>query len=248
MATEKMKRLNLNCETCQALLPDYVRLELANQAADATYPAVAFHLATCPACEVAYWREFDVQGMAKSLSELQQIGQRAAVAQTMEQILKPSLADVWSPVVENLRRLIVEIPILVKETTAGFGQLPALLLPQLTLVPVFRSMSTEADREQETVELLTIPNPEADLQIKVSTGTVTNHRSTLIVQLETMSQQPIAQVRTILRDRNGSLLEQRATDADGLVLFGELEPAKYTIQLKYARQTWEFSVVLAQTG
>ncbi|MFN8490886.1 MAG: hypothetical protein U0350_25055 [Caldilineaceae bacterium] len=230
-----------------------MRLELANQAADATYPAIAFHLRTCPACKAAYWREFDVQGMAKSLPELQQIGQRAAVAEVLDKIVNPP-SDIWSLVVEEpspvagkLWRLLVEIPLLVKERLLVFGQLPALLNPQLTLAPVLRSKNAPPEREQAAIELLTLPNPEADLLIKLSTGAVINHKSTLIVQLETMAHQPIAQVRTSLRNQHGSLLEQRATDADGLVLFGELEPAKYNIQIKHAGQTWEFSVVLAES-
>lgn len=80
---------NINCETCQAKLADFVRLELAGQAAEQTYPEVAFHVETCPKCEAIYYREFHTQGQRKSVPELQQIGQRSQVAQVMQQIVSP---------------------------------------------------------------------------------------------------------------------------------------------------------------
>jgi hypothetical protein len=81
---------HIDCETCQVHLADYIRLELAGQAAEQTYPEVALHVETCPKCEVAYYREFRAQGQRKSVPELQQIGQRSQVAQVMQQIVSPA--------------------------------------------------------------------------------------------------------------------------------------------------------------
>lgn len=80
---------HIDCETCQAKLADFVRLELTGQTAEQTYPEVAFHVESCSKCEAIYYREFRAQGQRKSLLELQQIGQRSQVAQVMQQIVSP---------------------------------------------------------------------------------------------------------------------------------------------------------------
>jgi hypothetical protein len=235
---------DIDCAACLALLSEYVRLQLIGQPIGATHREVPLHIETCPTCQAAYFREFRTQGLAKPLSELQQVGRRAGAARALDTILQSTSATWWQLVSERFYRMTMEIPILVKETAATFGNLPALLAPQRTLAGALRSKRTVPENEAEAIELLTLPNPAADLLIKVSTGTVTNYKSTLIIQLETMTHQPIPQVRTSLRDRNGSLLEQRASDTDGLVIFGDLETTRYCIQVKHAGQIWEFSVAL----
>ncbi len=77
----------VDCQTCQANLADYVRLELDDQAAEQTYPEVAFHIETCDRCEAAYYLEFRAQGQRKSLAQLRQIGGRSQVAEAIGQIL-----------------------------------------------------------------------------------------------------------------------------------------------------------------
>lgn len=74
-------------EMFQKNLADYVRLELAGQAADEMYPELAFYLATSPFCEEAYYQEFHAQGLQKSVTDLQHVGQRAQVAPAMSHIL-----------------------------------------------------------------------------------------------------------------------------------------------------------------
>ena len=78
---------DINCETCQDFLPEYVRRELANEPVEVLYPDVAFHIETCPTCEAAYYREFRRQGLAKPIANLQQVGRRASVASVLDQIL-----------------------------------------------------------------------------------------------------------------------------------------------------------------
>jgi hypothetical protein len=78
---------DVDCDTCQGLLAEYVREQLANEPVHQTYSEFAFHIETCPRCEAAYFREFRRQGLQKSLPELQQVGRRAAVATVMNQIL-----------------------------------------------------------------------------------------------------------------------------------------------------------------
>lgn len=78
---------DMDCQTCQAHLADYVHLELSGQAAEAAYPALALHVETCDRCQAAYYREFRSQGQLKSVAELRQIGERSQVAEAMQRIL-----------------------------------------------------------------------------------------------------------------------------------------------------------------
>jgi hypothetical protein len=88
---------NIDCQTYQANLAEYVRLELSGQAADQVYPALAFHLEICQRCEAAYYREFRSQGQNKSLAELQQIGQRSQVAAVIQRIAPAEPVPVPDP-------------------------------------------------------------------------------------------------------------------------------------------------------
>jgi hypothetical protein len=66
--------MTINCQTCVALLQDYVQRELGSvpdprdprshpEGADRSdLDAVALHIATCSACEALYYREFRLQG------------------------------------------------------------------------------------------------------------------------------------------------------------------------------------------
>lgn len=243
MASLKSKIMRLDCKECQVQLPDYVHLELTQQAADAIYPAVAFHLATCRACEAAYWREFDAQGMMKSLPELQQVGRRAGVAHTLEQIINPPAQEWWQRIREQLHRLVIEVPVFVAQTKSAFGDLPAAFAPQLAPASglrLKRSLLPEEANEPQ-IELVRFHPPQADLEIALSVALVADYKSTLVVWVKILSTgQPVAQDRVTLRTETGSLLEMLSTDGDGLALFQDLVLGRYLIQVAHAGQTWEF--------
>lgn len=239
------------CATCQTQLADYVRRQLnsamnkaINKTTTAADLAVARHIESCPTCQARYFTEYRAQGLAKPLAVLQQVGQRAGVARALDQIVGASPPNWWQQVTATLQQLAIEITVHVQEATATFVDLPSALAPQRVAALTFRTQSLPEGRGAGTIELLTLPAPSADLQIKVSAGAVVNHKSTLILQLVTMTDQPIVQVRTTLRDHQERLLEQSASDSDGLVSFGELEPGNYSVQIKHGGQTWLFSVVL----
>lgn len=73
-------------KTFHAHLADYVRLELAGEAAEAIYPEIAFYITAFPECEAAYDREFRSQGLRKTIPELQQLGQREETTTVMQHI------------------------------------------------------------------------------------------------------------------------------------------------------------------
>lgn len=100
---------NINCETCQEYLPEYVRRELANEPVERLFSDVAFHIETCPTCEAAYYRMFRKQGLQMPLSELQRVGDRAAVAGVLDQILNTSPVAAPAPVPTDWRQVALDV-------------------------------------------------------------------------------------------------------------------------------------------
>jgi hypothetical protein len=240
------KLVSIDCATCQALLPDYVRLELAHQPAGATYAAVAFHIATCPTCEVAYYQEFRAQGLAKSLPELRQIGRRSAVAPVLDPIVQPStpvlLSELWQKVKQDTYELVAEIPILLSNLQATIGELPSLLAGQRLLEPVTVHRGDKSfDRKEAEAfeEWIALPAPEADLMINLGKGAPAGGKGTLIVKLtHRTTKQPIEQVRVSLCAPDGAKLETVLTDEDGLAFFTDLDAGKQPIQIEKAGKSW----------
>ena len=93
---EKTKE-DRNWERFLEQLVDYVRLELAGENADDTYPDIAFYIERSQECENTYYQEFRRQGLQKSLAELRQLGNREQVAGVMQQILDSTTSEDTSP-------------------------------------------------------------------------------------------------------------------------------------------------------
>jgi hypothetical protein len=88
MPTPTGANQTISCQECRDLLPEYVRQELAHQPVEMLYPVVADHLQTCLDCEEAYDLEFHRQGMLLSLPQAQALGNRAAVAHGMAEMMQ----------------------------------------------------------------------------------------------------------------------------------------------------------------
>lgn len=80
----------IDCATCRAQIPDYVRSELGGEEAPERWPSVSQHLSTCPTCELKYFDEFRAQGLQRPLADLQRIGARGPqVTAGLQYILSP---------------------------------------------------------------------------------------------------------------------------------------------------------------
>jgi len=76
----------INWAGFQTKLADYVRLELAGEAAEAVYPEMAFYIQYAPACQAAYDGEFRRQGLAQPIETLLTAAQQQAVVTTLHQV------------------------------------------------------------------------------------------------------------------------------------------------------------------
>jgi hypothetical protein len=97
MSTETPGALaRIDCVTCAAQLPDYVRRELDGEPVQRLLPAMALHIETCPACERAYLRAFRRAGERRSVAALRRAPLWPGVAAVVEQITARPVSPTWS--------------------------------------------------------------------------------------------------------------------------------------------------------
>ncbi|MBV7332564.1 carboxypeptidase-like regulatory domain-containing protein [Chloroflexi bacterium TSY] len=157
----------------------------------------------------------------------------------------------WVKQQENFSRFAHEIRIWVEEKVVKYGDLPSALAPQPLAIGVRRSKSTSASAtdEENVVQVLELPDPDADLVIQVGMEPLSDGKGALILQIHTyMLAHPIPQARVMLRNAERELLEINATDADGLIAFQDLARGRYTIEIKHDGQTREFSIAFGDVG
>jgi hypothetical protein len=235
----------LTCDECLARLDPYVEEWLAGVDLASRYPMVAAHLASCPAC-----RE-----QAELLYELLQ-GESQSAAETPSYLSferwfqehhaeepvagRAAQTGMWEQVAQGRHRLAAEITVVMEGGKAFFANLVTALTPQLAPATLYRNASTAGGA------LLELPHAVANLVVKVQLGPVVENMGTVVIEIGTITPpQPIAQARVNLRDDQESLLEAAQSDADGFVIFRQLEAGKYGIQVEHADQVWNFAVTLS---
>lgn len=157
-------------------------------------------------------------------------------------------ADLWQQAAQGLYRLAAVIPVLIGRAAASFGALTSPLTVQLAPVPIYRGTGQLAPAEEarDFAEILELPHPETNVTLKVSLGPVFEGKGVLALVVNTIVPlQPVARTRVTLRDADGGLLEGAFTDADGVVLFRDLEVGEYLIRAEYSGQAWEFPLSVA---
>lgn len=229
----------LTCEECRTELDGYVEAWLSGQDRQAGFPAVHDHLATCVDCweqATMLFELLETEAAPNTVPAPTYLTFGQARQQTGVSAAPSLWQRVTEQVTEGIYQLSVDIPIVIEETKAIFGQLGAGLTPQL--VPATSLRSSGSDGESMT-ELLELPHTECDLLIKVRMGTVVQDMGALALQLTALSSsQPLIDIKVSLREDDGTLLESIRSDQDGLAFFDELDTGKYQLQIEYAEQTW----------
>jgi hypothetical protein len=169
----------IDCQTCQANLGEYVRMELSGQDVDRVQPEMSFHIEICETCEAVYYREFRKQGQRKSIAELQQVGQRSEVAKTLQQIVWPVAPDPgWQEIAFDQGRAWLEREtgrwrqlwlsltdlgqtLAMGETLEGGLALEGLMQVTEPSIPVLSSMAIASPDGSFDLKLIVGPDPTA---------------------------------------------------------------------------------------
>lgn len=229
----------LTCEECEAALPGYVDAWQAGEALATAYPTVHDHLRGCADCQ------------ARALDLYQLLQRERAVApvyhtfaEARQRSAAAIAAPIWQQTSAQVFRLAENISIQIEDAKAHFANVSVALTPHLVPATSLRGSKTEQMAE-EMIEILELPHPDRDLVIRLRMGALQHDLGALALQFATLTNaQTLADIKVMLRDENGSLLESTRSDQDGLALFDELEPGKYQIQIERADQMWLVGVTI----
>lgn len=233
----------LTCDECRERLNAFVEDQVAGADVARAHPTMHAHLQGCVDCaadaallaEVLQTHtEIDAPSYASFESWFQQ---KQAGAQ--ESPPAGALEQLWRRTDEHVHQLLDEIAVAIRGGSAAFGELPGGLQPRTVPGLAFRN------RDDDTVELVELPHPEANTVVRVRTGPVIDDEVALIVEVGALDPpQPIAGARITLRDSHGNLLEGTASNEQGVAAFDRLEVDKYLFRIEHKGQTWIFSVNL----
>lgn len=160
---------DVNWDKFKEKLTDYVRLELAGEAAEEIYPELAFYIQHSPQCEEAYDREFRRQGLAKPIETLLTTERQQAVMATMHHIFGPEHSGfAQTPNPNWIMKTIEYGQIWLNQMTQQWQQLDIALLP-LTFRPELTTASSGFLHESRaTGYTLLIDQEEEDFQLTIS--------------------------------------------------------------------------------
>ena len=141
---------------------------------------------------------------------------------------------------QQVRTLFSRIVVALQDSGASFGPMPAPLAPRLVPAPAWRS----EDAAQQS-EVLYLSDPAADLQIQISVGALNDDKAVIGLHIGHLEQEtPLADVRVMLYDAERRLLAGSMTESNGSVVFRDLAPGGYIIQLRHTEQRWELPVFI----
>jgi hypothetical protein len=244
------------CRVCRETLPYYVHLEAIGEDAGAEYPQVKAHLDLCAGCR----REHGELGRMVSAAYAGEVA--AAPAYPAFGLFRgrpgagPSGAgpvkapprrwlELWEDVASagaRVHRLAAEIALSLADP---FAQLAGPLRPALVAVPALAHRG-RIEGQPETIEVLDLKYPPANLLIRIGRGPVVAQRTALVIDvLRAEPPGPIPAARVALLDEQHRLMEQIGTDAAGGVCFEDVGVGRYFVQVRHAEDTWEFPLLVS---
>lgn len=241
------------CPVCVDTLPHYVHLEALGQDAVAAHPRIKAHLDRCPRCRAAYTELLELVSAAYA-DEIP----AAPAYPTFD--LPPysftSASDevpglLWRQLWENSQAASVRIHRLVTEVAlslaAPFERLADPLRPALVSVPAPAYRGLEQREEvTETIQVLNLKYPPANLLIRIGRGPVVAQRTALVIDvLQADPPKPIPATRVALLDERHRLMEQIGTDPAGSVCFEDVNTGRYFVQVRHADDMWEFPLLVS---
>jgi hypothetical protein len=248
------------CPVCIENLPYYVHLEAMGEDTGAEYPRIKAHLDLCEGCrgEYAELREMvfaahaDEALPAPSYPQFDLPFERPGIGSARARRGEPSppgWLQLWEDVTSagaRLHRLATEVALSLADP---FAELAAPLRPALVSVPALAHRGREwIQEEAETIKVLDLEYPPANLLIRIGRGPVVAQRTALVIDvLRTEPSEPIPATRVALLDEQHRLMEQIGTDANGSVCFDDVGVGRYFVQVRHAKDTWEFPLVVSDT-
>jgi len=239
----------MNCELHRSTIPACVEAELDGRDVKRLYPELTEHLETCPDCAEEYEELRRLLHLERQdmLEEPPRPG-RFDLSFLRELPPKPQL---WQRTEGNVRRFAAEITAQLGAKFVTLPSLPEMLIPYRRPAPAPVALRVKAIREpgiEELAEVLELPDPEANIRIRLLMGPVQAGRGTIMIQVEQLKPlRPLPRVRVTLRDQEMRLMESAPTAPDGTVTFRELAVGRYVIEVRHDGLRWELEFNLLKS-
>lgn len=230
------------CPLCERRLPEYTHLEVTDQNVDTIYPQVGAHLDMCIHCATKHitLKELLTTAYAEQLPRAARrpVFDLSFLTTVPVPAHKQSVWQVFTTANATLQRLTTEIILTLGEP---FARLETALQHTVLMIPL-----PVRDKEGgETIQMLNLDCPSANLAIRVGRGPVqAQHTMLLIDVLHIEPREPVEGVRISLYDQEHRLLERRGTDSGGNVCFANLAVGTYLVQVHHAGEIWEMLITL----
>lgn len=236
----------LACEPHRPSIPAYVEAELDGQNVKSLYPQLAKHLETCPDC----YEEYEDLRHILDLERQGRLEEPPRPGQFDFSFLRelPPEPRLWTVTEANVRRLVTDVTAQLGTALVALASLPEALIPyhrRLAPAFVFKARAVAEPELEDLVEVLDLPDREANVRIRLLMGPVQAGRGTVKVQVEELEPlRHVAHARVTLRDYEMHLLESIPTTSEGTVTFKDLKVGKYVIQVQRNASRWEFGLTI----
>ncbi|MBK8047412.1 MAG: hypothetical protein IPK16_10005 [Anaerolineales bacterium] len=256
----------LSCAECRAQLPALYHLTLEGSQLPAHCQAARTHLEFCSACAAEYAALQAVLGAlametlpslaTEPIFDLSFIDSSLPVS-SQTATAPPSIAGpsaplgslgisppLWRQGLEtSVWQLFAEVQIWLRTAGATFGVLPTPLAS--SPVALNGGAAFRSDVPAGQPEVLVLPAPDARISIHLAVGPMVAGSAAVMVKLLAMpSEQPLGEIRVMLRNAQHQLLMGLVTRPDGTAIFEQLPLGHYIVQVRYAQNTWEIPLVV----
>jgi hypothetical protein len=236
----------MTCEPHRHLIPAYVEAVLDGQNVPLLYPELVEHMETCLDCYEEYTDLLQLLDLERQ-GRLEEPPRPAQFALSFLEGRAPQ-PPLWDVTETNVRRLVTAIRARVGTKLVTLTPLPETLMPYRRLALASVSLRVKELQEpgpEDLTEILELPDPEANIRIKLLMGPVQNGRGVVMIQVEELEPlRPLSRVRVTLRDQERHLLESAPTPLDGTVTFKELSVGHYVIEVQRDASRWELELNL----
>jgi hypothetical protein len=247
-ATRRVWNL-LQCEAFQESLPELA--EMSDVSLMDQHPEYWEHLQTCHEC-------LDSLKTLRGLVADEKAGLFDPVPKGLTfgdlvKSRKKNREKIWDLSRSGIRKLAVDLKVLISRNTAIFQEIPMLLqpfqpAPAAMPVRIFRSLdSKEKPLIGPEIQQLVLPDEKKKRTILIVIRVSFNDTIDLLVRMTDAEQeQPLLGIQVYLYDSKHRILQHTVTanENEGTVEFSGLDPASYLIRLEEAELSWEVPLTL----
>lgn len=223
---------DLPCAEARERLADYYTRQQMQKDAAQQFPQVHTHLDRCPYCQLEY-------AALTALMAAHQTGTLSpvTVAEPFDLKFLEELPAIWT-IDGTVRKLTAQIAVTISKAQAAID---ALVFP---LQPVSHVMAMRGEDDIHYA-VLSIPDESAAVRFDFDVKPTPNGMANVTLSLtQSMTNQPLPDVRIAVQKADGTLLARSLTDSAGKLELPQLNADTYIIQARNDNNQWEIPITI----